>query len=195
MLAANPRGLRSSVSYRRVACNERPLRGNTCRFAAPGAPATRRRFPTLAPHPWHREVRPEATFLTFNFDVSLLFAIGFANVFILGWLESIADPPMGRNRLLSGGRARPRFTGFGGRSPFLCRTRLPRSCRNLQIDTDPTGSKYCLRLWGQAAASRNMGGPDPPQPAAGFEFGPASGPPHWLQMPQPPQVLRKTVPS
>ena len=68
------------------------------------------RFPTLAPHPWHREVRPEATFLTFNFDVSLLFAIGFANVFILGWLVSIADPPMGRNRLLSGdtlGRALP----------------------------------------------------------------------------------------
>jgi hypothetical protein len=61
-----------------------------------------RRFQTFAPHPWHREVRPEPTFLTFNFDVSLLFAIGFANVFVLGWLESIADPPMGRNRLLSG---------------------------------------------------------------------------------------------
>jgi hypothetical protein len=76
------------------------------------------RFPTLAPHPWHREVRPEPTFLTFNFDVSLLFAIGFANVFVLGWLESIADPPMGRNRLLSGdalGRALP---GLGAEAFF-----------------------------------------------------------------------------
>jgi hypothetical protein len=92
-------------------------------------------------------------------------------------------------------RARPSFTEFEGRSLCSRRTRLPRSCRNLQIDTDPTGSNHCLRLWGQAAASRNMGGPDPPQPAAGFEFGPASSPPHWLQMPQPPQVLRTTGPS
>src|SRR4029077_891559 len=34
MLAANPRGLRSSVSYRRVACNERPLRGIRGRIRA-----------------------------------------------------------------------------------------------------------------------------------------------------------------
>jgi hypothetical protein len=163
--------------------------GATCANAE-AAPIPDLRASPLAPGGSTRTDVPQ-----FNFDVSLLFAIGFVNVFVLGWLESIADPPMGRNRLLSGGRARPSFTGFEGRSLFSCRTRLPRSCRNLQIDTDPTGSKYCLRLWGQAAASRNMGGPDPPQPAAAFEFGPASGPPHWLQMPQPPQVLRTTGPS
>ena len=90
------------------------------------------------------------------------------------------------------GRTRPSFTGLGGRSLFSRRTHLPLSCRSLP--TVSTGSKYCLRLWGRASASRNMRCPDPSQPAVGFEFGAASDPPHTLQLPQPPSGSRTTAP-
>ena len=119
-------------------------------------------IPTLAPHPWHREVRPERTFLTFNFDVSLLFAIGFANVFILGWLVSIADLPMGRNRLLSGdapGRALPDLGAeafFRVELAFLCPAE---TCRRFRWDPNTAsafGARHLRRGICAARIRRNL---------------------------------------
>jgi len=121
-------------------------------------------IPTLAPHPWHREVRPERTFLTFNFDVSLLFAIGFANVFILGWLVSIADLPMGRNRLLSGdapGRALPDLGAEAFFRVELAFLGPAETCRLILTRRDPStapavGARQLRRGIWEARIRRNL---------------------------------------